>query len=224
MIAIPTQNGASGRRSFLAIAGGVASIALAGCLGDGSDGDVSADPQPTSTSSDADTSCEGLEGPFRDYHPDGRRFPYLFSVPETFEEYNAEINESDSSIGAQFGYVERQGGSYPVNFAIYQQKFASTDADANEMWVTTVGQSERLGWAFPYRGDSVEGYGQALEGDDSAIWTFLLPAHETDGYRGIRVLFQDTRSEESCLETLEGIVKAVLESLSPNPGYTEPSG
>lgn len=227
------------RRRFLAGVGAVAVAATAGCTGTGGPG-AEADADPTETpagGTDAEgsdpgdggadgsnavgESCDDIRGAPTAFDPGDRAFPLLFEYPDSFEEYNAEINETESAIGAQFGHsASAKANSYPVNLTIHQHKGAIVDEAAATNWVTSFDLGELIDWSFDYEGEPVEVYENAAAGDDeSAMWRFLLPAHETDGARGVIVLFQDLRSEGACLGALTEVAQALVESLRPNPDW-----
>ncbi|SEQ94286.1 hypothetical protein [Natrinema salaciae] len=223
------SDGPNGRRRFLALVGAGAIAATAGCTGDANepdsegttddDGGNGGGTDPDGT--EAAASCDDLRGSPTAFDPPDRAFPYLFEYPDTFEEYNSEINESSSSIGAQFGHAESaESASYPVNVVIRQHKGATDDDAAANNWVTSFGSSDRLDWTLAYEGETIEGYElTAFDDPASAAWRFLLPAHETDGVRGVHVQFQDDRDDSPCFDEVATIARDVLESLTPNSDY-----
>lgn len=224
------SDGPNSRRRFLALAGAAAVTATAGCTGDASqpsdggetDGDGSGGTDPDGT--DDAGSCDELRGSPTAFEPADRVFPYLFDYSDTFEEYNADLNEADSLIGAQLGHsASATSTSYPVNLLI-QQFTGTMNGDAANSWVTSFGQSERLEWTFTYDGTEIDGYEiTAFEDPESSVWRFLLPVDETDGVRGVHVQFQDIRDETPCLEALGAIARDLVESLRANPEWSEPN-
>lgn len=235
------------RRRTVLLASATVLAATAGCLGD-PDEAAAADPSPSSDSeSDGDGTedasepdsapeddasadpggdagaCEDITGTMVLYDPGERDFPFLFVYPDTFEEYNAEINESPSNLGAQFGHSATASGTYPVNIAIYQHKAPTTDDEALTNWVTMFDMSDRIDWSFDYEGEEISVYQSDISDDRSRQWRFLLPAADVDGAYGVFVQFQDVRSEDSCLETITGVAQALIESLEANPDYVPPA-
>lgn len=193
-------------------------MATAGCTGDADDpdGNGGTDDDGDETSG----SCDDLRGTPTSFDPGDRQFPYLFEYPDTFEEYNSQINESDSGIGAQLGHVESaKSASYPVNIAVRQHKGPITDEAAATNWVTSFDSSERIDWTFTYDGEEIDVYeDRSIDDPSSSVWRFLLPARETDGVRGVHVQFMDDR-DHACMDVLTTIARELTDSLTANPEW-----
>lgn len=237
------------RRRFLALAGATTLAAAAGCLGGGDgpvDGADPGDDEPTDRSgddatdtsgddadgepaddvddaaNDASGSCENVDGPTVPFDPGDREFPLLFEYPETFEEYNAELNDTQSLAGVQLGHVaSAKPNSYPVNLVLHQHKGPTTDADASTNWVTNFGNSEPLDWKFDFDGTAVEVHEDTTFDDPRAsMWRFLVPVPEVEGVRGVTVQFMDDRDEYDCHDVLADVARALVESLRVNPDWS----
>ncbi|QLD88804.1 hypothetical protein HWV07_07055 [Natronomonas salina] len=99
-----------------------------------------------------------------------------------------------------------------------------TDPETGENWVTGSGSADRLGWTFTYQGEPIEVYDATpYEDATAAVWRFLLPVADPEGVRPITVQFTDDRSAATCFEGLTAIAQAVIESLTPNPEWEQPT-
>ncbi|MFC7215597.1 hypothetical protein ACFQO4_16095 [Saliphagus sp. GCM10025334] len=236
------SDGRYSRRRLLALAGLVGTTALAGCTGstdESDDGLVDDADGPTDGSSDADGqdesdgsnendqddgnatgSCASLEGAWIPFDQGDRSFPIHFDHPDTFEQYNEGINESESGIGAQLGHVgSKRSASYPVNVLVQQHKHPTDDEEATTNWVTGFDTNELIDWTFTYEGDQIDIYQSTQSSEETRHWRFLLPAHDGDGARGVVVQFQDDRDEDACVDELEATATTLIESLRPNLDY-----
>lgn len=210
--------------------------ALAGCASDATEGADGADGDAEGTDRDADGSgdgsdrdadgtdggddpCDDLGGATVAFDQGDRSFPILFDHPDTFDQYNEELNESGNIIGAQLGHVaSKRPASYPVNLLVQQHKSPITNDEAATNWVTTFETSERLDWSFTYEGEQIALYQSAQSDETVRQWRFLLPAHDADGVRGVVVQYHDDR-DEGCIDGIEAIAVDVIESMRPNPEY-----
>lgn len=244
----PTTHLPNRRRRFLTLAGTAVLTTVAGCLGgdgptDGDDTGATDDGTDVRTTAEttaetdetedpgadvddagneAGGSCDDLRGAAVPFDPGDRGFPLLFEYPETFEEYNAELNDTQSLVGVQLGHVaSAKPNSYPVNVAIYQHKGPTTDADASTNWVTNFGNSEPLDWEFDFDGTAVEVHEDTTFDDpEASMWRFLVPVPEVEGVRGVTVQFLDDRDESDCHDVLAEVARAIVESLRANPEWT----
>ncbi|UTF52931.1 hypothetical protein [Natronosalvus rutilus] len=241
------SDGRYSRRRLLALVGLAATTALAGCTGgtDESDGDLGDEPDGDGDGTDGSTddsgdanvedendqndesddgdvidSCASLEGAWIPFDQGNRSFPIHFDHPDTFEQYNEGINESESGIGAQLGHVgSKESASYPVNVLVQQHKHPTDDKEATTNWVTGFGTNELIDWTFTYEGEQIDVYQSIQSSEENRQWRFLLPAHDGDGVRGVIVQFQDDRDEEACIDGIETVATSLIESLRPNLDY-----
>ncbi|MFC7230249.1 hypothetical protein ACFQMM_00565 [Saliphagus sp. GCM10025308] len=238
------SDGRYSRRRLLALVGLAGTTALAGCTGgtDENDGDLGDEPDgdgdgdaniegendesdendqnEESDDGDVTDSCASLEGAWILFDQGERSFPIHFDHPDTFEQYNEGINESESGIAAQLGHVaSKRGASYPVNVFVHQHKRPIDDEEATTNWVTGFGTNELIDWTFTYEDEQIDVYQSTQSSEENRQWRFLLPAHDGDGARGVIVQFTDDRDEDACIDGIETVATTLIESLRPNLDY-----